>query len=230
MSYIFKYYRCVFLVVCVAVWCVGGSEALGSTQYWPSAGAVWDVNGPWMLQFKETYFSYVEDPGSDHSKSDVSAVYKGTDNIYDLGFGFAYLDGSEKTKQERRPYLSTTLRGEILDREVANRFMIEYRDLLGSSDYWRFRNKITLNSAFDNLDTRGIRLLNRERFMPYTADEVFFNSNGQGFSQNRAYLGVKIKIIENVGADLYYLYQSVQNSSNRWQNNNIIGLDFTLKF
>ena len=199
-------------------------------QYWPSAGTVWDVNGPWMLQFKETYFSYVEDSGSDHSKSDISAVYKGTDNFYDIGFGFAYVDGSSQTKQEERPYLSTTLRSKILDRDVSNRFMVEYRDISSDSDYWRFRDKVTFNSAFDGLDTRGIRLLNRELFRPYIADEVFFSSNGQGLSQNRAYLGVKIKIVRNVGADVYYLYQSVENSSNRWQDNHIIGMDITFSF
>jgi hypothetical protein len=227
-----RYVRCgkYVCLLLLAVVRFGDSEALGSTQYWPSAGVAWDVNGPWMLQFKETYYYYHEDSDSDHSKSDVSAVYKGEDSIYDIGLGFAYVDGSEKAKQERRPYVFTILRGKILDRDVSNRFMVEYRDLSDSGDYWRFRNKITVNSYYESLDTRGIRLLNRERTRPYVADEVFFNSNGQGFSQNRAYLGMQIKIVENVGADVYYLYQSVQNSDSRWQNNNVIGTDLTITF
>jgi hypothetical protein len=169
-------------------------------------------------------------PGSDHSKSDISAVYKGYNDAYDVGFGFAYIDGSSQTKQEERPYLSATLRGKIFDRDVANRFMVEYRDRLDSSDYWRFRNKVTLNSAFDGPDTRGIHLLNREWFRPYVADEVFFSSNGQGFDQNRAYLGLQIKIIQNVGANVYYLYQTTENSSDRWQDGHIIGFDLTFSF
>jgi hypothetical protein len=213
-----------------AVGCVSSSEAFGSTQYWPSAGIVWDVNGPWMLQFKETYYSYVEDSDSDHPESDVSVVYKGTDSVFDIGLGSVYVDGSSKTKQEERPYLSATLRGKILDCDVSNRFMVEYRDISDDSDYWRFRDKVTFNSAFDGLDTRGVRLLNRERFRPYIADEVFFSSNGQGFSQNRVYLGMKMKIVENVGVDVYYLYQAIENSSDRWQDNHIIGFDLSFSF
>jgi len=211
-------------------WCIGGSEASGATQFWPSAGIVWDVNGPWMFQFKETYYHFKDDSDSDHAKSDVTVVYKGYKDIFDLGLGFAYVDGSEETNQERRPYLSSTLRGKLFDRDVSNRFMIEYRDLSATSDYWRFRDKVTLNSMFESGDTRGIRFLNRERFRPYIADEVFFNSNGQGFSQNRVYFGVKFKLVENIGADMYYLYQTVENSSNRWQDNNIIGFDITFSF
>jgi hypothetical protein len=223
--------RYVFVVLCVVAWCgVESSDVFGSTQYWPSAGIAWDVNESWMFKFKETYFAYVEDSGSDHLKSDMSAIYKGTDSIFDVAFGFAYVDSSGQTNQEERPYLSTTLRSKILDRDVSNRFMVEYRDISGASDYWRFRDKVSFNSAFDGLDTREIRLLNRERFRPYIADEVFFSSNGQGLSQNRVYLGVKIKIVQNVGLDTYYLYQSVENSSDRWQNNHIIGMDITFSF
>jgi len=224
------YCRFVAVPFFLVIVCIAGSKAFGSTQYWPSAGIVWDVNGPWMLQFKESYYYFHEDSQSDHSKSDISAIYKGKDNIYDVGIGFAYVDGSEKTKQEQRPYLSTTLRGKIFDRDVSNRFMVEYRDLSESSDYWRFRDKVTFNIAFDSLDTRGIRLLNSERFRPYVADEVFFNSNGQGFSQNRVYVGLRFKIIENIGVDTYYLLQTIENSSDKWQNNNIIGVDLILRF
>ena len=226
-----KYDRFVFMAVCAAVWCgAWSSNVFGSTQYRPAAGIVRDVNGPWMLRFKETYFSYAGDSGSNHSESDISVVYKGTDNIYDVGFGFTYVDGSSETKQEERPYLSTTFRGKIFDRDVSNIFTVEYRDISGDSDHWRFRDKFTFNSAFDNLDTRGIRLLNRELFRPYIADEVFFSSNGQGFSENAAQLGVKIKIVKNVDADVYYQYQSVENSSNRWQDNHIIGMDISFSF
>jgi hypothetical protein len=226
----FTYYRLICLICCWAVICTAGSEALGSTQYWPAAGVVWDINGPWMLQFKETYYYFHEDSGSDTSKSDVSAVYKLRNNIYDIGFGFAYRDGSEELKQERRPYVSGTLRGKLFDRDFSNRFMVEYRDLSGTSDYWRFRDKLTYNSLFDTLDTRGINVLNRDRFRPYFADEVFFNSNGQSFSQNRFYLGLQIKLIRNMGANVYYLLQTVQDSDSQWHNSNIIGTEFVISF
>jgi hypothetical protein len=226
----FTHYRLICLICFWAVICTAGSEALGSNQYWPAAGIVWDVNGPWMFKFKETHYYFKGDSKSDHSKSDVTAVFKGPMDVFDFGLGFAYVDGGEERKQESRPYVSATMRAKLFDRDWANRFMIEYRDFSGSSDYWRFRDKVMFNSFFDSLDARGMRLLNRDRFRPYAADEVFFNSNGQGFSQNRVYLGLQIKLIQNVAADVYYLLQSVQNSSNSWENNNIIGTELTLRF
>ena len=215
-------------------WCGSGdSEALGSSQFWPSVGAVWDVNGPWMLKFKETYYMNTGSSNANSSASDISGVYKGYNDTVDFGLGYQRIVGhtnNDDSTNENRPYINATVRGKLFDIDSSDRFMVEYRDFADKSDYWRFRNKITLNSPFEDLDTRDIRLLNRERFKPYIADEVFFSSNGQGFSQNRAYLGMKIKIMQNVGADVYYMLQTVENSSNQWRNNNIIGVDLTFSF
>ena len=107
--------------------------------------------------------------------------------------------------------------------------MFEYRDFTDKSDYFRFRNKITLNSPFENIDTRGVRLLNRERAKPYIADEAFFNSNGQGFSQNRVYLGIQLKMTKTISVNPYYMFQTLK-KDDQWQNNNIIGFDLTFSF
>jgi len=204
--------------------------AAGSVEFWPSAGFVHDINGPWMLQFKETYYYFFEDSGSDHPKSDISILYKGQDDVYDIGAGFIYVDRSQSIKQESRPYLYMILRGKLVGCELANRAMIEHRDISGGGSYWRFRDKITYNSLFETLDTRGIRLLNSDRLRPYIADEVFLNSNGQGFNQNRVYTGLHVKIVNDIGADVYYLLQTLENNEDRWRNNNIIGAELTLHF
>lgn len=218
----------VLVLVIVVMWWFTGSKASGSTQFWPAVGIGWDIYGPWMFQFEQTFY-LSKDSDSDHTKSDFTAVYKGKKDVYDIGFGFAYQNGSEDTKQERRPYVYATMRGKIFERDWSNRFMVEYRNLSDSSDYWRFRNKITLNSRFESIDTRGVVLINREKFRPYLADEVFFNSNGQGFSQNRIYLGSYVKIAENIAANVYYLFQSSENSGRSWENNNILGFELTFR-
>ena len=226
-----RHSKFVFLVLCAFAWAVvNESKVFGSNQFWPAAGIVWDVNGPWMLQFKETYYHFFEDSSSDHPKSDISFFYEGKNNIYDIGAGFKYIDGSQNTKQERRPYLYTIFRSKLLERDFANRFMLEYRDISESSDYWRFRYKITYNSLFESLDARGIRLLNKDKFRPYLANEVFLNSNGYGYSENRVYVGSNIKIAKDTGVNAYYLFQTKKNSDSQWQNNNIIGIEFIVKF
>jgi hypothetical protein len=60
--------------------------------------------------------------------------------------------------------------------------------------------------------------------------KYFLVRTARGFSQNEAYLGVKIKIVKNVDTDLYYLYQSTENSSGRWQDNHVIGMDIVFSF
>ncbi len=221
----------VFLVLCAFAWVVfDESRVYGSNEFWPAAGIVLDVNGPWMIQFKETYYYFFEESSSDHPKSDISFFYEGKNSIYDIGAGFIYVDGSQNTKQERRPYLYTTFRGKLLELDFANRLMAEYRNISESSDYWRFRYKLTYNNLFEGLDARGISLLNRDKFRPYLADEVFFNSNGQGYNENRVYVGSNVKIAKDTGVNVYYLLQTKKNSDREWKNNNIIGIEFIVKF
>ena len=228
-----KYCLIISILFSVVAQCASGdSEALGDKQVWPSVGIAWDVNGPWMLQFRETYYMNAGGSSANSSDFDIGGVYKGYKDKWDLGFGYHRLVGRNQNDgsiNENRPYIHATVRGKLFDISASNRFMLEYRDFANKSDCFRFRNKITLNSPFENLDTRGIRLLNRERVKPYIADEVFFNSNGQGFSQNRVYLGIQIKIMKNIGANLYYMLQTLK-KDDQWQNNNIIGFDLTFSF
>lgn len=210
----------------------GDSETLGSRQAWPSLGIVWDVNGPWMLQFRETYYMNAGSSSVNSSEADIGGVYKGYKDKWDFGFGYRCIVGhnqNDDSTNEHRPYASTTVRGKLFDIDTSNRFMLEYRDFADKIDYFRFRNNITLNSPFESFDTRSIRLLNRERVKPYIADEVFFNSNGQGFSQNRVYLGIQLKITKTISANPYYMFQTVK-KDDRWQNNNIVGFDLTFSF
>jgi hypothetical protein len=218
-------------LLCVALWnAMDTMTAAASTEFWPSAGFVYDVNGPWMFQFKETYYYFLEDSASNHPKSDISLLYEGKNDVYDIVAGFIYVDAGEETKRERRPYLFATFRGKLAGNEFADRLRIEYRDISQSSDYWRFRNKLTWNSVFEPLDARGIRLLNTKKYRPYIADEIFLSSNGRGFNQNRVYAGLHFKIVNDIGANVYYLLQSLENTERRWCNNNIIGAELTLRF
>jgi len=206
---------------------------VGQRQAWPSAAIAWDINGTWLLQLRETYYKNIGSSSVNSSDTDISAVYKGYKDKLDLGFGYHFIGGGrireDDSTTENRPYVNATVRGKLFDIGASNRFMLEYRDFADKSDYFRFRNKITLFSLFESYDTRAVRLLNRERVKPYIADEVFFNFNGQGFSQNRVYLGIQLKIKKNISANPYYMFQTVK-KDDQWQNNNIIGFDLTFSF
>ena len=227
----YTYRRFSFLLLCAALW--SGMDTMtsaASDEFWLSPGFVYDVNGPWMFQFKETYYYFLNDSASNHPKSDISLLHEGQGDIYDIGAGFIYVDDSEKTKRERRPYLFATFRGKLAGNEFADTFRIEYRDISQSRDYWRFRNRLTWNSVFEPLDARGIRLLNTRKYKPYIADEIFISSNCRGFNQNRVYAGLHFKILKDIAANAYYLLQSLEDTDRRWRNKNIIGAELMIRF
>jgi len=56
-------------------------------------GIAWDVNGPWMLQFKETYYMNTGSSSANSSDTDVGFVYKGYKDKLDLGFGYHFIVG-----------------------------------------------------------------------------------------------------------------------------------------
>ena len=92
----------------------------------------------------------------------------------------------------------------------------------------------TISSGLDESPRRGtgcecIRLLKEGLIKPYVTDEIFVNLDGTGFSQNRIYLGVVTKLHKNMSTNLYYAFQTIEDKE-AWENNNIIGVDFTCYF
>jgi hypothetical protein len=79
------------------------------------------------------------------------------------------------------------------------------------------------------LDRRQLRLIEEGKIKPYVADEIFINLDGTGYSQNRLYLGVVTKFGKNTSTDFYYAFQIIK-SDGTWENNGILGIDFTYYF
>ncbi len=203
-----------------------------SFQFWPSAGVAWEVNKDWTLNYSEQL--RLNDRGGTlyYGQSDFGLIYKSLAEWLDIGVNYTVIYGygeDADDTDEKRTSLSAILRGKILDRDVSDRLRLEYRDRAEKSNMWRFRNKFTVNRPFENLDTRGIRLLEEGLIKPYVADEIFVDLDGTGFSQNRVYLGIVTRLHKNMSTDFYYVLQTIKDKG-AWENNNIIGVDFTCHF
>ena len=201
-------------------------------QFWPSAGISWEANKDWTLNYREQL--HLNDGGGTlyAGRSDIGVIYKPLADWLDIGFNYGIIYGVNKrarSANEDRISLSAIIRGKILNREFSDRLRIEYRDRDEKSDIWRFRNKFTINRAFENLDSRGMRFLKEGKIKPYVADEIFYSFDGTGFNQNRVYFGFIIKFFKNTSTDFYYAIQTLKNDET-WENNNIIGIDFTYYF
>jgi len=85
---------------------------------------------------------------------------------------------------------------------------------------WRYRNKLTVLFPFKFTDLE---------VQPYIADEVFIDFHGAKFNRNRLYAGLKFKVIKNLKADVFYLWQTSKKKSKRIDYN-VIGLKLKLVF
>jgi len=209
--------------------CYGSDD---SFQFWPSAGVTWEANKDWTLTYREQL--RLNDRGGTlyYGQSDFGLLYKSLAEWLDIGINYTVIYGygeNADSTDENRTSLSAILRSKILDRDVSDRLRLEYRDRAEKSNMWRFRNKFTVNRLFEDLDTRGLRLLKEGVIKPYVADEIFMNLDGTGFSQNRVYLGVVTKLRKNMSTDFYYAIQTIKDKG-AWENNNIIGIDYTYHF
>jgi hypothetical protein len=79
--------------------------------------------------------------------------------------------------------------------------------------FWRYRHRLNITSpvTFTPL-----------KIQPYTAGEVFYSFDGQGFNQQRLYGGVYIPLHEKVRLELFYLWK-LDKEDYDWHDTNVIG-------
>lgn len=100
---------------------------------------------------------------------------------------------------------------------IGNEFEYRLRD--PQTDSWRYRPRLTIEHPIGpspwNLSA-------------YLADEGFYDSEFSRFVRNRAYAGIKKKLMENLTIDLYYMRQD-DNEANPG-NLNVVGLALHFHF
>ncbi|MFQ5952601.1 MAG: DUF2490 domain-containing protein, partial [Candidatus Omnitrophota bacterium] len=153
---------------------------------------------------------------------DGGITFKTNENL-DLGVNYRQVWGKKKGKwkKENRPHLNGTLKWKWSDFKFKNRNRFEWRRLEGKEDGWRYRNKLSLYFPWkwEEFDVQ-----------PYVADEVFLDFAGGGINRNRVYAGVGFKPFKYLKADLYYIWQTLEGSRNKWTDWNVIGIKLKAVF
>ena len=196
----------------------------GDFQYWNAAGVSFDINKDWGCSFEEE-FRFGDDAGElYYQHSDLGFVYKGFAEWIDLGFNYRQVfertDSEGEWKQENRPHLNVTLKGQLFGFNVSDRSRFEYRDREDKNDLWRYRNKVTAKFPLE---------LTELKLKPYLADEVFVPLNDDNITKNRVYAGVSFRVLENMTGEVFYLWQSSR-SSGDWNDINVLGTRLKFRF
>lgn len=195
----------------------------GDFQFWSAAKFSFDIEKDWKITFEEE-FKLGDDAGDlYYHHSDLGLVYKSLADWIDLGVNYRKAfqrDSEDKWRQENRPHLNITLKGQLSNLDVSSRSRFEYRDRENNKDLWRYRNKVTVKLPLE---------LTALKLQPYLADEVFINFDEEDLNKNRLYSGLSFKLSENIKGEVYYLWQSSE-SDGDWTNLNVLGAQLKFYF
>ncbi len=102
---------------------------------------------------------------------------------------------------------------------VGDRNLVEYRFRNNSSDSARYRNRLRF--------LYPIKKDKKELFVPFAANEIFYDFQARTFSRNEFSAGVSRKLNSNITADFFYLLQT--NKSGSPKRLNVFGVNLKIK-
>jgi hypothetical protein len=207
--------RGILLLLAAVVWGAASSAPASEFEYWSKAFVTVPINERWRFGFEE-WLSFTDNATRfDNTQTDLWLHYLGLADWLSVGVGYKQI--FEKTdsgwETEERPMVYVAAKTKVYGFGVVNRSRLEYRMLQDETDFWRYRHKLTVTSpvTFTPL-----------KIQPYTADEVFYSFNGEGFNQQRLYGGVYIPLHEKVRLELFYLWK-LDKEDDGWQGTNVLG-------
>lgn len=102
---------------------------------------------------------------------------------------------------------------------VGDRNLVEYRFRNNSSDSARYRNRLRF--------LYPIKKDKKELFVPFAANEIFYDFQARTFPRNEFSAGVSRKLNSNITADFFYLLQT--NKSGSPKRLNVFGVNLKIK-
>ncbi len=183
-------------------------------EYWPKAIVTVPLPKQWQLGIEE-WLSFNDNASRfKDSQTDLWLNYLGLADWLSVGVGYkrvyAKPDGWET---EDRPMLNAAIKSKICGFGVTNRSRFEYRMPEDETPFWRYRHRVNIVSpvTFTPL-----------KIQPYTAEEIFYSFDGQGFNQQRLYGGVFIPLHEKVRLELFYIWK-LDKDDHEWHDTNVLG-------
>ncbi|MBE0536771.1 MAG: DUF2490 domain-containing protein [Phycisphaerae bacterium] len=195
------------LFAVAAVWAVLGpgpclADNASGFQWWSTVELKTDLNTDWSTAFEEEFRIDADRGKVYYHQSDIGLTYKGLAEWLDVGLNFRKVyqqDDAGDWRQENRPHVNLTVKDTFSGIKWSNRSRVEFRDIESRHNFWRYRNKTTLELPWE---------LTALKLKPYVADEVYINLDGSGYSRNRFSAGGLLNLTRSLKLDIYYLWQS----------------------
>jgi hypothetical protein len=207
--------RGTLLLLAVVVCGVAPAVPASEFEYWPKAIVTVPLNQQWQFGFEE-WLSFTDNATRfKDTQTDLWLHYLGLADWLSVGAGYkrVFAKFDDDWEIEDRLMLNAAVKTKVHGFTVVDRSRLEYRMPEDVSDFWRYRQKLIIMSpvTFTPL-----------KIQPYTADEVFYSFNGQGFNQQRLYGGVYIPLHEKVRLELFYIWK-LDKADHDWQTTNVLG-------
>jgi hypothetical protein len=204
------------LILLWAIACGAASSASASNfEYWPKAFVTIPINQQWQFGFEEWLSFHENATRFKDSQTDLWLHYQGLADWLNVGVGYKriYAKPGDDWEIENRPMLYAAVKSKVYGFGVTNRSRLEYRMPQDEGPFWRYRHRLNIVSpvTFTPLNIQ-----------PYTAGEVFYSFDGQGFNQQRLYGGVYIPLHEKVRLELFYLWK-LDKEDDDWHDTNVLG-------
>ena len=198
----------------------------GDFGIWNNYDVEKKINAQWKMKVGEE-LRFRDHAGLYYAETHVGADYK---PIQYLAMGAEYQEirttRTNKKKDDNwywdqvpRIYLTPQLpfKGFLLE----NRNMLEFRIRQDARFTVRYRNLTTLTAPWK---------WTRFEFQPYTANEIFLETQRNGMVEDRFFSGFKVHWWGPVYGSIYYLRQSTKNAIAKWTSLNILGTSLKIVF
>jgi hypothetical protein len=206
--------RDTWLLLAVVVCGVTPAVPASDFEYWPKAFVMVPLNRQWQFGFEE-WLSF-----DDHAtrfkdtQTDLWLHYQGFADWLSVGVGYKRVYAKpDEWETEDRPMFNAAVKTKVYGFGVTNRSRLEYRMPEDEGPFWRYRHRLNIVSpvTFTPL-----------KIQPYTAGEIFYSFDGEGFNQQRLYGGAYIPLHEKVHLELFYLWK-LDKDDHDWRTTNVLG-------
>lgn len=195
----------------------------GNLEYWQTQSISLDINKDFAFTVSEQVRMGRHGGNPYFHNVDLALVYKSLADWLDIGFNFKKQyekDSKGKFRQENRPNLNITVKGNLLNLDTSNRSRLEYRDREHKKEVFRFRNKTTIKFPFK---------LTKLNLQLYVAEEWFVNLGEDNINQNRLFSGFSCTLAKNIKGSIYYMWKTSKITGG-WEDTNVIGIEFKFLF
>jgi len=194
----------------------------GDFQYWNTEKIVWKISDNWSGSLEEELYLGNNASNLYYHHTDLGFTYSGLAEWLDLGFNYrqVFEDRNGSWESENRPHFNLTVKGNAFGYSWSDLSRFEYRNRESAEDFWCYRNKFTLKMPCK---------FTKFQIQPYVADEWFYDFNVESLNRNRLYTGITFKLMGNVGADIFYMWQSSKTNDD-WDDTNVLGTKLTVNF